>query len=98
MKPYSITQRIDAVTAIPQPYLSSRLPAPRSVKIELTSQCNYRCGFCAHRLRLKDRGEMRWPLYTRLVGELVDAGVEELGLFFIGESFMCDWLADAVGF
>ena len=24
-------------------------PAPHSVKIELTSQCNYRCGFCAHR-------------------------------------------------
>jgi MoaA/NifB/PqqE/SkfB family radical SAM enzyme len=29
---------------------------------------------------------------------MVDAGVEELGLFFIGESFMCDWLANAVGY
>jgi MoaA/NifB/PqqE/SkfB family radical SAM enzyme len=41
---------------------------------------------------------MRWPLFTRLVGEMVDAGVEELGLFFIGESFMCDWLPDAVAY
>jgi MoaA/NifB/PqqE/SkfB family radical SAM enzyme len=94
----SITQRIDAVTGIPASHRVATPPPPRAVKIELTSQCNYRCGFCAHRLRLKKRGEMAWPLYTRLVGEMVDAGVEELGLFFIGESFMCDWLGDAVGY
>ena len=91
-----ITDRIDAITAIPPSHRAARPPAPRAVKIELTSQCNYRCGFCAHRLRLKERGEMHWPLYTRLVGEMVDAGVEELGLFFIGESFMCTWLPDAI--
>jgi MoaA/NifB/PqqE/SkfB family radical SAM enzyme len=94
----TITQRIDAVTGIPASHRTAKPPPPRSVKIELTSQCNYRCGFCAHRLRLKNRGEMEWPLYTRLVGEMVDAGVEELGLFFIGESFMVDWLDDAIGY
>lgn len=94
----TITQRIDAITGIPAIYRTPTPPPPRSVKIELTSQCNYRCGFCAHRLRLKNRGEMEWSLFTRLVGEMVDAGVEELGLFFIGESFMCDWLADAIGY
>lgn len=92
----SITARIDTVTRIPASHLDSAPPAPRSVKIELTSQCNYRCGFCAHRLRLKDRGEMSWTFFTRVVGEIVDAGVEELGFFFIGESFMCDWLPDAI--
>lgn len=83
-----ITQRIDAITLIPQAYRTTVLPAPKSVKIELTANCNYRCGFCAHRLRMKDRGDMDWTLYERLVGEMVDAGVEELGMFFIGESFM----------
>jgi MoaA/NifB/PqqE/SkfB family radical SAM enzyme len=92
----SITSRIDAVTLIPESHRRADPPPPRSVKIELTSQCNYRCGFCAHRLRLKDRGEMRWPLFTRIVGEMADAGVEELGFFFIGESFMCEWLPDAI--
>ena len=92
----TITERIDAVTGIPERYRTDRLPAPRSVKIELTSQCNYRCGFCAHRLRMKDRGEMDRGFYERVVGEMVDAGVEELGLFYIGESFMCDWLPDAI--
>jgi MoaA/NifB/PqqE/SkfB family radical SAM enzyme len=93
-----ITSRIDAVTRIPASHLLAEPPPPRAVKIELTSQCNYRCGYCAHRLRLKKRGEMEWSLYTRLVGEMVDAGVEELGLFFIGESFMVDWLPAAIAF
>lgn len=93
-----ITQRIDAVTAIPAAYLKCELPAPRAVKIELTSQCNYRCGFCAHRLRMKSRGEMDIALYERLVGEMVDAGVEELGMFYIGESFMCGWLPEAIAY
>ena len=96
MNPRKITTRIDAVTRIPERFLAAELPAPRAVKIELTSQCNYRCGFCAHRLRMKDRGEMDPDFFERVVGEMVDAGVEELGLFYIGESFMCDWLPDAI--
>jgi MoaA/NifB/PqqE/SkfB family radical SAM enzyme len=98
MKTFKITSRIDAVTRIPPRYLAARLPAPFAVKIELTSQCNYRCGFCAHRLRMKDRGQMDRAFYERVVGEMVEAGVEELGLFYIGESFMCDWLPEAIGF
>ena len=98
MKTFSITNRIDAVTRIPDKYLAATLPAPRSVKIELTSQCNYRCGFCAHRLRMKSRGEMDRGFYERVVGEMADAGVEELGVFYIGESFMCDWLPAAIGY
>ncbi|MGZ5039655.1 MAG: radical SAM/SPASM domain-containing protein [Usitatibacter sp.] len=98
MKTYSITSRIDAVTRISPRYLAAELPAPRAVKIELTSQCNYRCGFCAHRLRMKSRGEMDRAFYERIVGEMVDAGVEELGVFYIGESFMCDWLPEAIAF
>lgn len=93
-----ITQRIDAVTMIPAAYLKCDLPAPRAVKIELTSQCNYRCGFCAHRLRMKSRGEMNIDLYKRLVDEMVDVGVEELGMFYIGESFMCGWLPEAIAY
>ncbi len=96
MTTFSITSRIDAVTGIPQRYRASTLPAPRAVKIELTSQCNYRCGFCAHRLRMKSRGEMDPAFYEKVVGEMVDAGVEELGMFYIGESFMCAWLPDAI--
>jgi len=91
-----ITARIDQVTGIPQEYRSTVLPAPRSVKIELTSRCNYKCGFCAHSLRAKKRGEMDWDSYCSLVRDMRAAGVEELGLFYIGESFMVKWLPNAI--
>jgi MoaA/NifB/PqqE/SkfB family radical SAM enzyme len=71
-------------------------PPPETALLELTSECNYRCGFCPHAASREPRGEMRWPLYVRIVGEMVDAGVEELGLHFRGEPFLCDWLEEAI--
>ena len=38
-----ITERIDAMTKIPPSHLRAEAPAPKSVKIELTGRCNYRC-------------------------------------------------------
>jgi hypothetical protein len=35
-----ITDRIDAITKITEKYLGTILPAPKSVKIELTANCN----------------------------------------------------------
>ena len=43
----AITDRIDNVTRIPDNRLVPELPVPRSVKIEISPRCNYRCGFCA---------------------------------------------------
>jgi MoaA/NifB/PqqE/SkfB family radical SAM enzyme len=91
----SITQRIDAITGIPGRYLGEVIPAPKSVKIELTARCNYKCGFCVKSLR-EDSGDMDRAFYSRIIREMRDAGVEELGLFYIGESFTCKWLPDAI--
>lgn len=83
-----ITERIDRVTLITPEKLSRTPVAPRSVKIEATSGCNYRCSFCT----LKDRSEqplraMDWLLLTRILREMREAGVEEVGLFYISEPF-----------
>ena len=40
-----ITERIDAITKIPTEFLASTLPAPKSVKIEISPRCNYGAGF-----------------------------------------------------
>ena len=40
-----ITDRIDNITRIPGAHLKAAPPAPRSVKIEISPRCNYRCGF-----------------------------------------------------
>jgi len=91
-----ITEKIDKITGISTDYLTTLPPAPRSVKIELTGKCNFQCNFCAHSQRLRDVDEMSPELYKRLVRELRDAGVDELGVFYLGESFTCKWLPEAI--
>ena len=84
-----ITDRIDAITSIPAAYLSPAPPAPKSVKIELTGRCNFRCGFCALRTReVQPKTDMEMPLFKRITAEMREAGVEEIGMFYLGESFM----------
>lgn len=83
----AITQRIDAITAISPKRLSECPPVPRSVKIEI-GRCNYACGFCALRTRPQQpKRDMDFALFTKITGEMRNAGVEELGLFYLGESF-----------
>lgn len=85
----TITERIDATTRIPPEYLRADPPAPRSVKIEISPRCNYRCGFCALRTREKQpKWDMDFELFKRITREMRDAGVEEVGVFYLGESFM----------
>lgn len=85
----SITGRIDAITLIPPQYRKTILPAPRSVKIEISPRCNYRCGFCAVRTRVvQPKHDMDFALFQRITREMREAGVEEIGVFYLGESFM----------
>lgn len=92
----SITKRIDAITEIPEEYAVEAPPAPKSVKIELTGRCNFNCNFCAHSQRLREVGDMSKIFYERIVTRMRMAGVEELGLFYLGESFLCSWLPEAI--
>ena len=85
----SITSRIDSITKIPDEYLSTKLPAPKSVKIELSPRCNYRCGFCALTTRKSQpKEDMDFELFKRMTKEMREAGVEEIGVFYLGEPFM----------
>ena len=85
----TITDRIDAITKIPETHRAANIPAPKSVKIELTGRCNYRCGFCALRSReIQPKTDMDFALFQRITREMRSAGVEEIGLFYLGESFM----------
>ena len=85
----TITDKIDNVTNIPEEYRKAVLPAPHSVKIEISPRCNYRCLFCSLRTREKQPTEdMDFDLFKRITQEMRDASVQECGLFFLGESFM----------
>lgn len=87
----SITARIDNITHIPEAYQQAKPPCPKSVKIELTGRCNYRCGFCALRMRdcqPKVSDDMDLEFFKKITREMYEAGVEEIGLFYLGESLM----------
>src|SRR6476620_3006340 len=85
----TITSRIDNITRIPAAYLKADLPAPKSVKIEISPRCNYRCGFCALRTReSQPKWDMDFDLFKRITREMREGGVEEIGCFYLGESFM----------
>ena len=84
-----ITERIDSITNIRPEYQRAALPAPKSVKIEISPRCNYRCGFCALRTReVQPKWDMDFELFKRVTREMREAGVEEIGVFYLGESFM----------
>lgn len=84
----NITDRIDAITRIPEAYLTPTPPAPRAVKIELTQRCNYRCAFCALQFRENSTTDMDFDLFKRITTEMREAGVVEIAPFYIGESFV----------
>lgn len=91
-----ITDRIDNITSLKPEYRSKVLKAPESVKIELTGKCNFSCHFCARSMVLRDQKHMDQKFYSRIIKEMFDSGVRELGLFYLGESFLCPWLKEAV--
>lgn len=93
-----VTERVDNITKIPKEALNTKPPIPKSVKIELTAKCNYRCTYCATGAKLRDKREMNKDFYRRIVKEMYEEGVRELGVFYLGESFLCDWLPEAIGY
>lgn len=93
----TITDKIDAVTFIPDEYRNVTPPIPKSCKIELTPFCNLKCWFCATSSRLREKtSDMDQSFYKRVVKELRELGVKELGVFYLGESFLCKWLSEAI--
>ena len=91
-----ITERIDAITGIDEERRAPAPPCPKSVKIELTARCNFQCSFCATAYKLRDKADMDWDFYVKLLADLRRSGVEEIGVFYLGESFILDWLPDAI--
>ena len=83
MNPSTITERIDNITRVPPEYCHAKPPAPKSVKIEISPRCNYRCGFCALRTReVQPKWDMDFGLFKRITREMREAGVEEIGAFY----------------
>ncbi len=90
-----ITKRIDGVTGIPVDYLKTIVPAPKSIKVSLSDACQFQCGFCSHK-DSESSGPMPFHMFQKLVDEMVENGIKEIGLFYIGEPMLAKDLVRAV--
>jgi len=104
-----ITQRIDAVTKIDdiRIKMGGIQPPPKSVKIELTARCNLRCKYCAVSMRkTTPPPDMDFYFFQKITEDMRISGVEEIGLFYLGESFVnpkllvraADWVKNRLKF
>jgi MoaA/NifB/PqqE/SkfB family radical SAM enzyme len=83
----TISDKIDAITEMGPEKQSPTPPMPKSCKIELTATCNLQCAFCATSHGLREKGKMSFEFYSEtLLPQLKEAGVQEVGMFFLGES------------
>lgn len=104
-----ITERIDAVTKLDNErfQMGGCQQAPKSVKIELTAKCNLKCKYCATGMRLVEPPpDMDLYFFKKITEDMRISGVEEIGLFYLGEPFMnpsllieaCDWVKNGLKF
>lgn len=90
-----ISDRIDKTTEVSDEWRKEILPCPKSVKISLDDHCNFACSFCVNSEQ-QVQPVMVWDMFTKLIDELVENGVEEIGLFYIGEPMMAKNLEAAI--
>jgi|WetSurSiteA1Bulk_404760.scaffolds.fasta_scaffold00273_4 hypothetical protein len=84
-----MTSRLYKIAKIPKEYLREDPPLPKSVKIELCSDCNFGCSYCAFSTRTeKPQKEMDFELFKKIANELKENQIPEVGVFYIGESMV----------
>jgi len=89
-----IRKRLDNMTRID--HLMEDPPPPKSLKIELTSRCNYQCRYCC---RAQSPEDMDFDLFRSIASEAAALGIHEIGPFLIGEPFCApDLLIQSVHF
>ena len=93
-----ITERVAGTSNIPAEYLTEYPPIPKSVKIELTSRCDLQCVFCSLTYKERTTGDINKDFLFRLLGELSEIGVEEVGLFWLGEPMLVSALPEYVAY
>lgn len=67
------------------------LTVPVDVSLELSSDCNMRCGYCYHAAENKDhlpftKGIMKWETAQRIIDQAAELGVNSLKMNWKGES------------
>src|SRR3990167_4294179 len=89
----SILDRLDQVQSL-EGRLTAVAPIPTSIKIECTTKCQHRCSYCSRNYHDRKFGDMNKDFYQDILDQLKEAGVKQVGPFFLGEPFLLkdiDW-------
>ena len=93
-----IKGRLSDVMTIPEIYLQDKPPFPKSAKIELTSRCDLECFFCSLTFKERTKADIDPDFLKKLLRELKNCGVEQVGLFWLGEPLLNHKLPEYVGY
>jgi molybdenum cofactor biosynthesis enzyme MoaA len=69
---------------------------PNDMLVEITNRCNYQCNFCTHSQMNRHFGDMDPTFLKRILHEAYDMGVRRVGLYTIGEMFLCKDLVEHI--
>lgn len=61
---------------------------PNNLMIELTNICNLKCEMCYNKYAKRKKGFMPFDLYKKIVNQARELGIENIGLYTTGESFL----------
>lgn len=92
----SIVEGVDKHVHVPKEKFIAAPPFPDSIKIEITSKCNYRCPYCLSWKSPRKTGHMDKQFLFRILKEAKSIGVREVGLFLLGEPFLVKELAEYI--
>ena len=62
---------------------------PGDMLVEITNRCNYQCNFCSHSQMNHHFGDIDPVFLKRILHEAYGMGVRQIGLYTIGEMFLC---------
>jgi len=69
---------------------------PNNIMIEVTNACNLQCKMCYHKHMRRKAGFMSENLYRKVIDKASNLGIENVGLYTTGESFLHPQIFDFI--
>ncbi len=93
-----ITDRIAKTSKVDKSQLNEYPAFPKNVKIEITSRCDLKCFYCTRSYKNVKQGDIDRDFLYRMLEELKDLGVRDVGLFWLGESLLVKELPEYIAY